>query len=75
MIGPRDIPLITDLSTGKTYALSYLKIENDPMGYFLPEVKLSFMREDGVMFDVSFRRYRQNPKFEIIYGNGAKEFV
>jgi len=75
MISPRDIPLVTDLSTGKTYALSSLKIEHDPMGYVLPEVKLSFMREDGVMFDATFRKYRQEPKFEIVYGNGAREFV
>jgi len=75
MIGPNDIPLITDLMTGKTYALSSLRIENDPQGNFFPEVKLSFMREDGVIFDASFRRYRREPKFEITYGNGAKEFV
>ena len=75
MFGPNDIPLITDLSTGKTYALSSFRIENDPMGYLLPEVKISFMRDDGVMFDVNFRRYGKEPKFEILYGNGEKVVV
>lgn len=75
MAGIENIPFVTDLSTGKTYLLNSLKIEHDPMGFVLPEVKLSFMREDGVIFDVSFRRYRRDPKFEITYSNGIKDFI